>query len=256
MRRAVLLAPTFNPDRPVIERYEDLVRTVAFRYGERSQGIVFVLYDELIALRTVLAERPDAVPARAWARSVADRLAKRYREDFVDPPNPQLPCTVVSTDPLVVEFDRDAFERKYRGAVAEVAPDTYEITGPDNPDLVPGRPYMFVIDEAGRFLVWRRPFNFDELVFGRNRATVAGIPVAHPMLVPERLRATAAGEIVFIGSPTVAAVIVNTKSGHFRLPPSTAPVIYDACRSVLGLPDRAVDVFLVGGNDGAAADRR
>jgi hypothetical protein len=251
-----LLAPAFNPDRAVVERYEDLVRTVAFRYGHDSQGIVFVLYDELIALRTVLAERPDAVPARAWARSVADRLAKRYREDFVAPPNPQLPCAVVGTDPLVVEFSRDVFERKYRAAVPEVAPDTYEITGPENPELTPGRPYMFVIDDGGRFLVWRRPFNFDELVFGRNRATVAGIPVAHPMLVPERLRAMAAGEIVFIGAPLVAAVIVNTKSGHFRLPPTSAAVIYDKCRSVLGLTDRAIDVFLVGGNDGATADRR
>jgi hypothetical protein len=251
-----LLATTFNPDQAMIERYEDLIRTVAFRYGENSQGIVFVLYDELIALRTVLAERPAAVPVRAWARSVADRLAKRYREDFVAPPNAQLPCTVVATEPLVVEFSRAAFEQKYRAAVPAVAPDTYEITGPENPELIPGRPYMFVVDDTGRFLVWKRPFNFDELVFGRNRATVAGIPVAHPMLVPERLRATAAGEIVFVGAPRVSAVIVNTKSGHFRLPPATAPVIYDKCRSVLGLTDEAIDVFLVGGNDGAAADRR
>jgi hypothetical protein len=250
-----MLATTFNPDHAMIERYENLARTVAFRYGEQSQGIVFVLYDELIALRTVLAERPDALPVRAWARSVADRLASRYRDDFVAPPNADLPCAVVDTDPLVVEFSRAAFEERYRRAVPAVAPDIYEITGPTIPEITSGRPYMFVIDDAGRFLVWRRPFSFDELVFGRNRATVAGIPVAHPMLVPERLRATAAGEIVFVGAPRVAAVIVNTKSGHFRFPPASAPVIYDKCRSVLGLADQAIDVFLVGGKDGAAADR-
>jgi len=249
-----LLANAFNPDHALIGRYEDLARTVAFRYGENSQGIVFVLYDELIALRTVLAERPGAVPVRAWARSVADRLAKRYRDDFVAPPNAQLPCTVVSSNPLVVEFDRAAFEARYRAAVSAVAPDSGEITGPEIPGIVPGRPYMFVIDDAGRFLIWKRPFSFDELVFGRNRATVNGIPVAHPMLVPERLRATAAGEIVFIGAPRVSAGIVNTKSGHFRLPPASTPVIYDKCRSVLGLADDAIDVFAVGGNDGAAAD--
>ena len=107
-----------------------------------------------------------------------------------------------------------------------------------------------------RYICKKCDHPFEELVFGRNRATVAGIPVAHPMLVPDSLRATAAGEIVFIGAPRVAAVIMNNKSGHFRLPPSCRTVIRRKCRSVLGLPDGAIDIFLVGGRDEPAADGR
>ena len=240
-----MLAATFNPHRQIVDRYENLIRMVSFRYGPQSQGITFVLYDELIALRQVLVDEPGSVAARAWARAVADRLAERYGSNLF-PNTRMLPSTVVGTDPVVVEFDRATFEERYRTAVPTVRDETVEITGPVVPGIRYGRPYMFVIDERDRFLIWIRPFSFEELVFGRNRATVAGIPVAHPMLVPDRLRASAAGEIVFIGRSTIDAVIVNNKSGHFRLPPSCRTVIRDKCRTLPGLPDPSIDIFVLG----------
>jgi hypothetical protein len=126
-----------------------------------------------------------------------------------------------------------------------------EVTGPHISGVKFGRPYMWVIDDRNRMLIWARPFSFEELVFGRNRATVAGIPVAHPMLVPDRLQASAAGEIVFIGRDRVSAVIVNNKSGHFRLPPSCASIIRAKCVTVLGLDDTAIDIFVMGSADGS-----
>jgi hypothetical protein len=141
------------------------------------------------------------------------------------------------------------FEQLYQKIMPIAGPGIRELTGPVQPGLRPGRPYMFVIDEDRRFLIWDRPFSFQELVFGRNRAAVAGVPVGHPIIVPDRLRASAAGEIVFIGSPRIRAVIVNNKSGHFRFPPSCREVIVDRCRQVLELSEDSIDVFIVGGFD-------
>lgn len=221
---------------------------VAFRYGADAQGLVFVLYDELIALRHILADNPGAYVVEAWVRDITRSLERRYREQPVATALDH-PTAVVGTDPVVVEYSREMFERLYQKIMPIVRPGIRELTGPVQPGLRPGRPYMFVIDEDRRFLIWDRPFSFQELVFGRNRAAVAGVPVGHPIIVPDRLRASAAGEIVFIGGPRVRAVIVNNKSGHFRFPPSCRDLIVDRCRQVLELSDADIDVFIVGGFD-------
>jgi hypothetical protein len=245
-----VLAAEFNRHRNTVDRYENLLRMVAFRYGAESQGITFVLYDELIALRLALVDDPGCLPVRAWAGAVASRLGERYSSNLF-PTTRMLPSTVVGTDPVTVEFSREVFEERYRPAVSTVRAETLEVVSPVIPDVEFGRPYMFVIDDRNRMLIWSRPFTFEELVFGRNRATVAGIPVAHPMLVPDRLRASAAGEIVFIGRDKVAAVVVNNKSGHFRLPPSCAGVIRAKCATALGLDAPAIDIFVMGSTDGS-----
>jgi hypothetical protein len=245
-----VLAAEFNPHRDIVDRYENLLRMVAFRYGAESQGITFVLYDELIALRHALVDDPGCLAVRAWASAVADRLGERYRGNLF-PTTRMLPSTVVGTNPVTVEFSRAVFEERYRAAVPTVRAETLEVTSPHISGVEFGRPYMFVIDDRNRMLIWARSFSFEELVFGRNRATVAGIPVAHPMLVPDRLRASAAGEIVFIGRDRVSAVVVNNKSGHFRLPPSCVAIIRAKCAAVLGLDDSAMDIFVMGSVDGS-----
>lgn len=71
------------------------------------------------------------------------------------------------------------------------------------------------------------------------------------MLVPDRLRAAAAGEIVFIGRDRISAVIVNNKSGHFRFPPASAAVISAKCATVFGIGESAMDIFVMGSPDGS-----
>ncbi|MFF5052232.1 hypothetical protein ACFY1S_03475 [Micromonospora sp. NPDC000663] len=244
-----------NSHHEVFQRYEDLAQMLAFRYGSGSQGIIFVLYDQLIALRRLLAQQPGSIVLRAWVAHLADRLRQRYEDEF---PAAAMghPTAVVRTDPVVVQYSRAAFEDKYRLVMDIVQPETIELTGPVLPAPVrEGRPYMYVIDEDGRFLLWTRSFSFEELVFGRNKATVNDVPVGHPMLVPDRLRASAAGEVVFIGVPQVRAVVINNKSGHFRFPPSSREVIVDCCRRIFRLPGDAVDVFVVGGFESRLVER-
>lgn len=245
----------FNPHHEVFQRYEDLAAMLAFRYGSRAQGIIFVLYDQLIALRRLEAQHPGSIVLRAWISHIAARLKQRYEDEFPAPAVDH-PTAVVGTDPVVVQYSRAVFEDKYRSVADVVRRETVELTGPVLPQsIMDGRPYMYVIDEDGRFLVWTRSFSFEELVFGRNKATVDGVPVGHPMLVPERLRASAAGEIVFIGRPRVHAVVMNNKSGHFRFPPSCRDVIVERCRDIFGLRDDAIDVFVVGGFESRLVQR-
>lgn len=247
-------ASEFNKYHHVLQTYNDLVGMVAFRYGAQAQGLVFVLYDQLIALRHILATDQSAYVVRAWSQDIADRLAQRYLEQPVEPA-PGHPTAMVGRDPVVIEYSRELFERKYRQVVPIVQAECVELTGPSLGTLVPGKPYMYVIDDQERFLVWTRRFSFEELVFGRSRATVNGVPVAHPMLVPDRLRAVAAGEIVLIGASDVRAVIVNNKSGHFRFPPSCETVLRRRCREVFGLTDHDIDIFVVGGNAEGLVER-
>jgi hypothetical protein len=244
---ALMYVERFNPNDELCQRYEDLVEMLSFRYGPTSQGVAFILYEELIALRRLQVEHPDLAVLRAWISDISRRLGQRY-QDELPAPCMDHPTAVVGTGPVVIEYSRAAFEKKYHSVADTVQHETIALTNPILPAPIrDGLPYMYVIDDIGRFLVWRRPFSFEEIVFGRTKATVNGVPVGHPMLVPQRLRASAAGEVVFIGSPRVRAVIINNKSGHFRFPPSSREVIQDSCRCLFRLADDAIDIFVVGG---------
>jgi len=57
---------------------------------------------------------------------------------------------------------------------------------------------------------------------------------------------------VVLGTDHVRAVIANTKSGHFRPPPSAGDVVRARCRSLFGLADSDIDVFTLFGDAVAA----
>lgn len=243
-------ATCFNPAQELCQRHADLADMLAFRHGAKALGIVLVLYDELIALRRLQIKHPSSYMLRAWIAEISGRLRQRYMNEFPDPAQDH-PTMVVGTNPTVIEYSRAAFETKYHAVANILARETMNLTGPAlPPPIQDGRPYMYVIDDEDRLLIWARSFTFEELVFGRNKATIEGVPVGHPMLVPERLRARAAGEIVFIGNPRVKSVIVNNKSGHFRFPPSCHAVIQECCRRVFGLPEEAIDILIAGSDAG------
>ncbi|WP_019061287.1 hypothetical protein [Streptomyces prunicolor] len=228
----------------------DKLRTAAaqaaVKYGPSSQAVVFLKYEELVrlwhahmcggpvpGLRDRLARTADDIRA-AYARQLT------VRHDH--------PTRVVHRDPLVIEFDREVFQERYAMAAETAIKQTWHVRSPEVPaEFVTGAPHMFVIDDRGRLLIWRRRFSLRELIFGRAKSQVDGVPVAHPMLVPDRLRVRTAGEIVLIGAPQVHAVVANTKSGHFRPPPSTGAVVREVCAEMFGVPTHRVDVFTVGG---------
>ena len=240
----------------LLARFSDVGRQVRETYGPRSQARVFVLYEELISLRTVLAaERAEPRIAERVSELRAEIGAAYLASGGAAPPPRR---RIVAVDPPLLEFDREIFEERYRSVCGEVLAQTVEVCDPVRPlgRLRPAESYMFVIDDLGRLLVWTRPFALADLVFGRNRATVDGVPVAHPMLVPDRLRARAAGEIVLIGSDRVASVVANTKSGHFQPPRESVPVVRDTFRRVFDLTDGDVDVFHLFPPAGGPTDRR
>ncbi|MEU8190794.1 hypothetical protein ACN267_21650 [Micromonospora sp. WMMD734] len=223
-------------------RYDALKRVTALRYGADSQAMVFVLYEELLALRTALLRHPGSIVLTARIAALRRHIQGLYdRSAF--PRLAETPVVTVQTAPLLLEYSRSVFQRRYAAAARSIRPQLVAVTEPRVEPLRPGRPYMFVVDDTRTLKVWNRPFHFGDLVFGRNRATVDGTPVAHPMLVPDRLRVLAAGEIILVGRGKPAAVIVNTKSGHFRPPPATAEAIRDVCREVLRLQDHDIDIF-------------
>ncbi|GLZ01146.1 hypothetical protein [Actinoplanes sp. NBRC 103695] len=227
----------------LLDRFAELGRSVRDTYGPHSQASVFVLYEELISLRTVLTAERGHERVSQRVRDLREQIARAYLASGGAAPPPRR--EIISVDPPLLRFDREIFERRYSGVSGRVLAQTIEIRDPETPlDLLrPGASYMFVIDEMDRLLVWTRPFVLADLVFGRNRATVDGVPVAHPMLVPERLLARAAGEIVLIGANRVSMVVANTKSGHFQPPRESVTVVREACRRLFHLPGEDVDVF-------------
>ncbi|PZG17650.1 hypothetical protein [Nonomuraea aridisoli] len=228
----------------LLAKYDTLEEQAVARYGEDSQARVFVLYEQLISLRAVhSADRTDARLSERITRLRTD-MAGRYLASGPDRPL-ELPRRVLSRRPPLLEYDRDVFDRLYREASATVVAQTVAISDPVSAldHLTPKVSYMYVVDDEERLLVWTRPFELSELVFGRRRARIQGVPVAHPMLVPQRLRVRAAGEIVLIGEQSVSMVVANTKSGHFQPPPESADVVREACRRLFGLDDADIDVF-------------
>lgn len=244
-----MLATPLNPARAQTAEYDDVVAAAVRRYGPDGQGVGLVLYEELVFLRQLLAGGDNPVIA-ARVAAVREALPRFYR---TDPNNTTIhPTTVVSRDPLIIEFDRTAFERYRYAEVADaVCAETVVLASRGMDGLEPRRLYLYVIDGDGAIRLWRRPFRYADLVFGRNRARINGIPVAHPMLVPDTLRAMAAGEVLFVGrggdsgGGEVAAVVANTKSGHFQPPPSTADLVHRAFAHALGLRHRDIDVIVV-----------
>jgi hypothetical protein len=239
----------------LLARFAEVGRRVRDTYGPRSQARVFVLYEELISLRAVLAAQRHDARVAARVEVLRAQIGEEYLLSGGAAPPPRR--EILSVDPPLLEFDRALFERRYRGVCAQVCAQTVCLPGLADPlpRLRSGVPHMFVIDDRDRLLVWTRPFTMADLVFGRNRATVDGVPVAHPMLVPERLRARAAGEIVLIGVDRVAAVVANTKSGHFQPPRESVAVVRDTCLRVFGLTDADVDVFHLFPPAGALPER-
>jgi hypothetical protein len=224
-------------------RFAEVCEQVEDSYGPHSQARVLVLYEELISLRTVLAVDPGDDRVATRVGELRELISEAYLASGGAGPPPRR--AVLEVDPPLLEFDRALFERRYRAVCGDVLAQTVELRDPVAPlrHLSPGSSYMFVIDAEERLLVWTRPFDLADLIFGRNRATVAGVPVAHPMLVPDRLLARAAGELVLIGQDRVSMVVANTKSGHFQPPPQSVAVVRDTCRRVFGLTEADVDVF-------------
>lgn len=234
---------TTDPVGELLDRYAEMGRRVRDTYGPRSQARVFVLYEELISLRTVLATDSGDRRVLSRVRTLREQIGEAYLASGGAAPPPRR--RVVSADPPLLEFDRELFDRRYRAVSGDVLGETVVLTDPVRPlrRLSAGGSHMFVIDDRDRLLVWTRRFELADLVFGRNRATVRGVPVAHPMLVPDRLRARAAGELVLIGDGRVRAVVANTKSGHFQPPLESVPVVRETCLRVFGLTGDDVDVF-------------
>ncbi|WP_219459849.1 hypothetical protein [Nonomuraea rhizosphaerae] len=228
----------------LLAKYDTLEEQVVARYGERSQARVFLLYEQLISLRAGhSADRTDTRLSERITRLRTD-ITGRYLASGPDRPL-DLPRKILSRRPPLMEYDRDVFDRLYRQAGATVVAQTVEIGDPVSAlgRLTPKASYMYVVDDEERLLVWTRPFELSELLFGRRHARIQDVPVAHPMLVPQRLRVRAAGEIVLIGEKSVSMVVANTKSGHFQPPPESADVVRETCHRLLGLDDADIDVF-------------
>ncbi|THA48378.1 hypothetical protein [Streptomyces sp. A1136] len=245
---------TTEPSRMILEddvpqliaRFDGLERDYTARYGPTSQARVFVLMEQLVTLRFAALE---ASPGGAGLlqdqrRDVVARIQGLYdRSPFPEGPPP--PVRILDGHPPIIEFDRAAYTEKYASAAESIRQDIAFLEEWEPEPQTRPTAYMYVVDDTGRLRVWTRAFRMADLILGRNRATVSGVPVAHPMLVPERLRVRAAGEITPIISGGITGVVANLKSGHFRPAPAAAAAVRDACARALGLDPSACDVLTV-----------
>ncbi|MFI5531147.1 hypothetical protein ACIA8O_21720 [Kitasatospora sp. NPDC051853] len=199
-------------------RFAEMRRAAAGRYGPNSQAVIFLLYEELLSMLTLLAaEQPSAVLSARVGELVPD-IQRRFDSGGMTAPARKVQRTV-STNPTVIEFDRPTFEKYYRhplermGRHAVRMVDRLQMAA----ELRPGASYLYVVDDDGELWVWPQPHDLAEVMFTRVQERSREVTrVVHPMLVPERLRARAAGELVVVGSPERLLAVANLKSGHFR----------------------------------------
>ncbi|MFE2413453.1 hypothetical protein ACFXDE_34470 [Kitasatospora sp. NPDC059408] len=232
--------------RQLADRFDELEGSYARKYGLGSQARAFFLMEELVTMRFALLEaHPDAAPVlERQRRSTALKLQSLYdASPFPDGPAP--PVRRPPGDAGVIEFDREVFAEKYAAAAELIQCDVVVLENWKPESQSRPTAYMYVVDEDFKMRVWVRQFRMSDLVLGRNRATVSGVPVAHPMLVPERLRVRAAGEITPIFGDQITGVVANLKSGHFRPSPEAALSVRRACAESLGLAAESCDVLTV-----------
>ncbi|MEU6918654.1 hypothetical protein [Streptomyces olindensis] len=232
--------------RRLLQRFDELEIRYTERYGPLSQARTFLLVEELVTIRHGILE--SAAEATGILTGRRDELVLRIQELYDASPFPAGPPPPVRRLPgssALIEFDRAYFAERYAAASRSVRQETVRLQDwRPSPQTRPSA-YMYVVDDRGDFLVWTRPFRMSDLVLGRNRATVDGVPVAHPMLVPERLRVQAAGEVTPVLSDKLQGLVTNLKSGHFRPPPATAAAVRRAFSRSLGLDEHECDVLTV-----------
>ncbi|MFG2915834.1 hypothetical protein ACGF0D_23490 [Kitasatospora sp. NPDC048298] len=238
--------PVRSDPHPVVERFARVRAAAAARYGPDSQAVTFLLYEELISMRTLLAGDPGCAPARDRIDELVPDIQSRYdTAGAVEPA--QVYHRTVSVDPTVIEFDRGFFELRYRRALRDLGRRAVRIRDRDQALalLTAGACYLYAVDDEGDLWVWPQPHRLADVMFGWAPGRPAEGPrVVHPMLVPDRLRVRAAGELVVVGSPERVFVTANLKSGHFRPPRACAAEIRRAATSALELTSPVdVDVF-------------
>jgi len=240
-----------SEDRTTLQlaRFSAIEENLTARYGENSQARAFFLYEQLVTVRLALSDAADGHTSgllsrrREWLRQ--EIQAMYDRAPF--PGEQSTPVLHPVDAPGVIEYDREAFERRYAEAAELIRPQVVSLE--DWRPRIELRPtgYMYVVDDTGRLLVWDRPFTMAQMLVGRDRVTVGRWTVGHPMLVPERRRVLAAGEIVPVGSDdgTVRGVVANLKSGHFRPPPQAAHAVIAACHRQAGVRADDCDIFTI-----------
>ncbi|WP_189113351.1 hypothetical protein [Pilimelia terevasa] len=230
----------------MIARFAQVRADLAVRYGAQSQAVTFLLYEELVSMRRLLADDSRCAVVARRVGELGPAIQSRFDTAGVLGAERVLHRTV-ATGPTVIEFDRDHFERAYRARLGASGRRAVAVTDRAAALRVLrlGASYLYVVDEEGVLLVWPEPRDVADLTFG----WAPGGPrpadrVVHPMLVPERLRATAAGELVVVGSPRCVFVVANLKSGHFRPGSECAAQVRSAAMRALRIDDPAgIDVF-------------
>ncbi|MDX3387819.1 hypothetical protein PV682_41215 [Streptomyces niveiscabiei] len=234
-----------------LDRLDGIEEDLTARFGERSQARVFFLYEQLATVRTALLGKTEAAAHEILAERrgiLCAKIQSLYDQDPF-PAEMSTPVHRPPSAPGVIEYDGAVFERRYAEAAELIR---HQVVPLDRwRPAVGNRPvgYMYVVDDTGALLVWDHPFTMAQMLVGRDKVVVGRWTVGHPMLVPDRRRVLAAGEIVpILGTETGAGlggIVANLKSGHFRPPPEAAQAVVAACREQSGLPAHACDVFTI-----------
>ncbi|WP_438306830.1 hypothetical protein ACSHXN_45645 (plasmid) [Streptomyces sp. HUAS TT11] len=233
---------------PVLTRFAQTREAVTAKYGSDSQAVTFLYYEELISLRTLLTRDRASTVLRGRVGELVDIIQTRFHAGGAREPARTFHRTV-ATDPVVIEYDRAHFERQYRRALELRARTAVRIRHRAQAMSViePGASYLYAVDDDGSLLLWPEACRLADLMFG----WAPGRPVdpdrvVHPMLVPDRLRVRAAGEMILVGTEASLAVVANLRSGHFRPPAPCAVELRRAAGSAFELDDPAdVDVFVM-----------
>jgi hypothetical protein len=235
----------------IVTAFAEYVAEMESMHGAGSTAAMVARYEYLLTLTDLVAHEPD--PGDTLSDECV-RLRVVIQDHFdrgmSAPGGGWPPSRLVATSQTLIEFDRAYYEQHYGRFTRRVASRTVSVDATTAPSVPRLQTLLFVVDADYRLLVYLRPLTMEDMVLGRNPALRGGVLVRHPMLVPERLTARAAGELVLLGRDRVRAIVANNRSGNFRPPPGSAAVLRRAAHQLFGLPPDAVTVFTVAARDG------
>jgi hypothetical protein len=208
----------------LINRYTAVIDLVEVRYGPEANSVTVVTFEFLAALHELVVGADGGLypGLSAVIDGVAERTIARYRR--LVRMDALLPREIVDVGPERYRFDRGYFDGRYAATARAVASDVVVLDADALRTVTAGRVYLYVLDCAGRFVIYRHPMLLLDM-FHQVNPRFGEIEVCHPMLVPESLTALAAGELVLFGDAAVGAAIASLKSGHFRPTRQSLPVL-------------------------------
>jgi hypothetical protein len=217
--------------------YEAARRSILQRYSQDSQAYAAISYAQLVEL---LHSASSTNAEAAW--DLASEQLQLCQEQLWRGFRARDRSHVVTLDedmPLLQFRETPTIQLPSPRTIPEVLP----LNATTLASVETGNHYLYVLSPTDEIFIYVTPLTIADLFFPDRDALRNS--VRHPQISPNGDPVQSAGEICIFGGKQAAAVLFNTRSGHYQPPPRSALAMRRACRNALNVSDERIFPLVV-----------